>query len=125
MKATIKRIQAVEPIDGWHVLHLADGTALGVRTDRPPSAGASIVIVAAGVDDDTIAVLELEHDHRDADHAEVRIVDHYFDQFIDSARRLGADEAREALELEQRARSWRDVLDDVRDRLAAAIAPRR
>ena len=125
MKATIKTIQAVEPIDGWHVLHLADGTALGVRTDRPPSAGASIVIVAAGVDDDTIAVLELDDDYRDADHAEVRIVDHYFDEIIDSARRLGADEAREALELEHRARSWRDVLDDVRDRLAAAIAPRR
>lgn len=125
MKAAIKTIQAVEPIDGWHVLHLADGTALGVRTDRPPVAGAAIVIVAAGVDNDTIAVLELDHDSRHADHAEVRIVDHYLDQIIDSARRLGADETREALELEHRSRSWRDVLDDVRARIAATIAPRR
>jgi hypothetical protein len=125
MKATIKRIQAVEPIDGWHVLHLADGTALGVRTDRPPAAGTAIVILAAGADDDTIAVLELDDNARDADHAEVRIVDHYLDQIIDSARRLGADETREALELEHRSRSWRDVLDDVRARIAATIAPRR
>ena len=126
MKATRKRIQAVEPIDGWHVLHLADGTALGVRTDRPPRAGAAVVIVSIGPDDDTLAVLE--HVDGATDDGPVAVIDTWAEAWLDAERRRGADEAREAVEAEleiaRRRASWRGVLEDFRRRLAAAIAPR-
>jgi hypothetical protein len=126
MKATRKRIQTVEPIDGWHVLHLADGTALGVRTDRAPRAGAAVVIVSIGPDDDTLAVLE-HVDGADGD-GPVTVIDTWAEAWLDAERRRGADEAREALkaelELERRRGSWRGVLDDLRRRVAATIAPR-